>query len=231
MSLSTLFARDRTLPLLFGGVALVLFLFAPANGSKAIALDSNSPLFENKKVDPSKPATVAQPLALPEETPNPSPGILFTLVRLILALALVVGLIFLTVWGLKMIWEKRGWGGPSEDNKSLRVLSSTYLAPRKTVHLVEVGKRILVVGVGHEEIHCLDVITEPAEVETLRQGAQQGFPGIFGRLVQKQDTVQEEQETQKMMEEGKKVVGGYVDKLKAISKKKKDGSNPPGETK
>ncbi len=217
---------DRRKPLALLGLAMVVFLFAPVPGFKAFALDQDSSIFE-KKSDASKPQATGQPLALPEESPNPSPGILSTLFRLVLALALVIGLIVLTVWGLKIIWEKRGWAGVSEENKLIRILSSTYLAPRKTVHLVEVGKRVLVLGVGHEEIHCLDVITEPAEVESLRHGAQQGFPGIFGRVVQKHETIQQEQEAQKMVEEGKQVVGGYVEKLKGYSKKKKDGPQGP----
>jgi flagellar biogenesis protein FliO len=170
-------------------------------------------------------------LALPEEKPNPSPNLLSTLLQVVFYLALIVGLIILTVWGVKFIWEKQGWGNLAEPGKPIKVLTTTYLAPRKVIHLVEVGNRLLVVGVGNEEIHCLDVITEKSEVEELRQATQQGFPKIFNRIVKKHEADQEEQETHRIIEEGNQLVGGYVEKLKKISKKKKNtGDNREGDS-
>ena len=205
----------------FLGLVLGVWFFQPFFVSNALAIDFSSPLFEknqNNSVDKEKNA---EPLALPEETPNPSPGLLSTLLRVLFALAFVIGLIVVTVWGVKFIWEKQGWNNLGEQSKPIKVLTSTYLAPRKTIHLVEVGKRLLVLGVGNEEVNCLDVITEPGEVEALRQAAQQGFPKIFNRIVQKHETVQQEAETHKIIAESSQLVGGYLEKLKRISKKKK----------
>jgi len=171
---------------------------------------------------------ISQPLALPEETPNPSPSFLSTLARVFLALAIIVGLIILTVWGVKYIWDRQGWNTLGEQTKPIKILTTTYLAPRKALHLIEVGKRLLVVGVGNDEINCLDVITEPGEVEFLRQATQQGFPKVFSRVLQKTESAQNEVETKKIIEESNQLVGVYVEKLKKISKKKK-GESPSGE--
>jgi flagellar biogenesis protein FliO len=189
---------------------------------KVLALDSNSPLFEqNQQTSTSNKENVSTPLALPEETPSPSPWDFSTLVRLLFGLSLTIGLIVATIWILKFVWEKRGWNNQLDEGKPIKVLTSTYLSPRKVIHLVEVGKRILVIGAGTDEMNCLDVITQPEEVEALRQTAQQGFPKVFSRILQKHETIEQEEETQKIVEESRKVVGGYVDKLKKISQKKK----------
>jgi flagellar biogenesis protein FliO len=204
------------------GLLLGVCLFCPFSPN-AFAIEPDSSFFQqNQNESSTKDKTgQQQSMALPEETPSPSPGVFSTILRLIFFLGLTIGLIFLTVWGLKFIWDKKGWNALGDESKPIRVLTSTFIAPRKTIQLVEIGKRILVVGVGNDEMSCLDVITDPEEVELLRQTALQGFPKIFNRILQKHEAVQEEEETQRIAEESRQVVGGFVDKLKKISKKKK----------
>lgn len=226
MPTNCLFNRNPWNLLFTLGLVLGVCLFQPFGVSKAFALDSTSQIFDQGQNVKSNQTPSSQPLAMPEETPNPAPSLFGTLARLVLALAVTIALIMLTVWGLKWVWGKRGWNQLAEEGKSVRVLSSTYLAPRKTIHLVEVGKRILVVGVGSEEMTCLDIIREPEEVEALKNAAQQGFPKIFNRIVQRHDTIQQESENQRILEESSKVVGGYVAKLKNMKKKK----NTPEQT-
>ena len=210
------------LPFLLG-LALGFFFFQSCAVSKAWALDPNSPLFDqSQNAGPSQtPST--QPMALPEETPSPSPGLFSTLLRLVLALGVTLGLVVATVWVLKWVWERKGWNQIQEEGKAVRVLSTTYLAPRKSIHLVEVGKRILVVGVGNEEIQCLDVIQEPGEVEALRGATgQQGFPNVFNRVLGRHETEDSKADAQRLLEESRQAVSGYVDRLKKMRKKKND---------
>jgi flagellar biogenesis protein FliO len=190
--------------------------------SAALAVDSTSPLFHQEKTTSHDATGSGDQMALPEETPNPSPGVFSTLLRLFLALIIIVALIVATVFGLKLMLDKKGWNAFSEEGKSIRVLTSTFLAPRKSIHLVEIGKRILVIGAGNEELTCLDVITDPAEIELLRQTHQQGFQKIFNKVIRKQETDQQHEEAHRIAEESKKVVDGYVKKLKRISKKSED---------
>ncbi len=212
------------------GLVLGVCLFLPVNPPGAWAIDSNSALFEkNQSAAPGEKEKNSQPLALPEETPNPSPGIFSTLARIFLALFLIVGLIILTVWGVKFVWEKQGWNNLSETGKPIKVLTSTYLAPRKAIHLIEVGKRLLVVGVGKDEMSCFDVIADPDEIESLRQAAQQGFPKIFSKIMNKHEAVQDEAEAKRIIAESNELVGGYVEKLKGITKNKKNPVRGKGE--
>ena len=218
----------KLIPLM--GLVLGVCLFQSFFPSRAWAIDSNSPLFEkNTNAVPGEKEKNSQPLALPEEAPNPSPGLFSTLLRVFLVLVLIVGLIILTVWGVKFVWEKQGWNNLSETGKPIKVLTSTYLAPRKTVHLIEVGKRLLVVGVGKDEMNCLDVITDPQEVESLRQAAQQGFPKIFNRVMNKHEAVQGEADAKRIIQESNELVGGYVEKLKGFTKNKKNAVRGKGE--
>lgn len=218
------------LSLLLLGLVLGVCCFQSWGATKALAqVDEKSPMFQQGSNGNSNSAPSSQALALPEEAPTPSPGIFSTLARLVLALAVTVGLIVLTVWGLKWVWEKKGLSQWTEDGKVVRVLASTYLSPRKTIHLVEVGKRILVVGVGGDEMSCLDVIREPEEVESLRGAAQQGFPKVFNRVLQHHDTADHEAEARRILEESNQAVGGYVAQLKNMKKKKNISEPPDGE--
>src|SRR5258708_3978059 len=155
MPMTRFFHRNPWNLLLALGLVLGVCFFQPQEGSRAFALDSTSQIFDQSQNPKTSQAVSGQPMALPEETANPSPGFFSTLLHLVFALAITIGLIVLTVWGLKLVWEKKGWNQVSEEGKPIKVLASTYLAPRKTIYLVEVGKRILVVGVGNEEMSCL----------------------------------------------------------------------------
>ena len=202
-------------------LALGVLFFQPSGLSNALALEPNSPLFDQSQNGGPRQTPSTQPMALPEETPNPSPGIFSTLLRLLLALGVTIGLVVATVWVLKWVLERKGWNQGQNEGKAVRVLATTYLAPRKSIHLVEVGKRILVIGVGSEEIHCLDVIQEPAEVEALRGAAgQQGFPKVFNRVLGRHETEDQKADAQRLLDESRQAVSGYVDRLKNMRKKK-----------
>jgi flagellar biogenesis protein FliO len=223
----SLYSRPRNISLALG-LFLGLCLFQSCFFSKAYALDSDSQIFEQNQN--SSEGKKSQPLALPEETSNPSPSVLVTLIRLLVALVVIVALIVLTVWGLKLVLEKKGWNQFTEEGKPLKVLTSTYIAPRKAIYLVEVGKRILVVGVGSEEMNCLDVIQDAEEVTALRSATLQGFPNIFNRISQRQETANREAETKEIIEESKQVVGEYLSKLKKMKKNKTDSHSIDGES-
>jgi flagellar biogenesis protein FliO len=198
--------------------------------SNAYALDSDSQIFEQNQNKNSAEAKTSQPLALPEETSNPSPNLFATLLRLLAALLVIVALIILTVWGLKLVWDKKGWNQFAEEGKPLKVLTSVHIAPRKAIYLIEVGSRILVVGVGNEEMHCLDIIKDSEEVGTLREAALHGFPKIFNRISQRQNAADHEAETQEMIKESSHVVGEYVSKLKKMKKSKTTSESIDGES-
>jgi len=82
------------------------------------------------------------------------------LIRILLVLALIVGLILLL---LRFIGRRnRGWWM----NRSLRSLGGIAVGTNKSLQIVEWNGRIYVLGVG-ENVTLLEAITDPDEVEAL----------------------------------------------------------------
>jgi flagellar biogenesis protein FliO len=209
------------IPFLLWGIISGVCLFQCFGITPAFALEPNSSLFDQSQPSAAGKGNTAQPLALQEESTTPPPGVWDTFFRLIFSLGLTIALIVAVIWCLKLVREKWGWNNRPEEGKPVRVLTSTFLSPRKAIYLVEVGKRILVIGSGNDEICCLDVIDDPNEVELLRQSNQQNFARIINRIHKQHETVEQVAETKKIIEEGNQIVDGYVEKLKNISSRKK----------
>lgn len=235
MTSHTLFEdRPRRTSPFWAFFALGVWLFW-GTCSFAWAVDANSSIFQSGSVAAgsktvSQPASSSNaPLALPEETPQEGPGFLVYL-RILAALALTLGLVVLCVWGLKVLWGKQGWDRKTVGERPLKILASTHLAPRKQVHLVEVGKRILVVGSGRDELTNLGVIQDPEEVEMVRQAARSdsGFTDIFKKAWSRQETGKIREEASRLAGEGREAIGGWVDKLKSLSKQSKSGPGTGG---
>lgn len=82
-------------------------------------------------------------------------------------LALVVGLIVLTVWLLRRFL---GTGGlPLAPSGAIRVLSVHHLDARHAVWLVEVGERLLLVGGGGGALSTLADFQSPVERAAIRE--------------------------------------------------------------
>ncbi|HVZ81913.1 MAG TPA: flagellar biosynthetic protein FliO [bacterium] len=165
-------------------------------------------------------ASVTAPMALPEETPSPSPGLFSTFIRLILALGITLGLVVITIWGLKWVWESKGLSQVGEEGKPIRVFHTTYLGPRLSIQLVEIGSKVLVLGVGPTEIRCLDVIMDPREVATLKESLPAGFPQALQKILKSKEAEDRGERAQAMIRESNQAVGEYVQKLKNLKKKK-----------
>ena len=80
-------------------------------------------------------------------------------------------------------------GGGGKSNKAVRVLARSVLAPKQQVLLLQVGKRVIVVGDSGGRLSPLSEITEPDEVATLISQTQHdraepikaGFGKLFGK--------------------------------------------------
>ncbi len=192
--------------------------------TRSLGIEPDSSLFDSASSSATLNGSKGLPLDLPSEIPSASPSLLDTLARVLVALTLVIVLIVATIWGLKLIWEKRGLNHPGDDGKSFRVLSSVFIAPRKTIQLIEIGKRIIVVGVGNEEIHPLDVIDDPDEVEELKKSSKQGFPVLLEKILHRTDSQPTTVDAEEMIADSKKTLDSYIERLKGASKKKQKGS-------
>jgi flagellar protein FliO/FliZ len=116
------------------------------------------------------------------------------IVRTVFALVFVVALLYFL---LKWIQKKsRNY----QSTKLLENLGGTQLGGNKSVQLVRVGEKILVIGVG-ENVQLLSEITDPVEVKTMLTKVQEQFEqtnkkdifqSIFSNIKEMQSTKKDE---------------------------------------
>jgi flagellar biogenesis protein FliO len=92
----------------------------------------------------------------------PSSG--FDTLRVVIALGGVVGLIFLLRSGVRRIFPG---AVPHRSSRAMQVLCRLAISPRQHLLLVQVGKRLIVVGDGGAQLNPLCEIASPEEVEAI----------------------------------------------------------------
>ena len=81
-------------------------------------------------------------------------------------LGLVLGLIFVVFHLFKKFGLKNSvFGG---EGKPIKVLSTGFLAPRKSIALVEVAGDILVIGISNDQISLLSNVQDPGRIEKIK---------------------------------------------------------------
>ncbi|MCH8157248.1 MAG: flagellar biosynthetic protein FliO [Nitrospinae bacterium] len=87
-------------------------------------------------------------------------------IRMLIMLLLVLGLVFLVSYVFKKFVLKNTMFGSGE--KLIRVLGTSFLAPKKNIALVEVAGEILVLGVSDGNISLLTSIRERDRIEQIK---------------------------------------------------------------
>ncbi|MWC26556.1 flagellar biosynthetic protein FliO [Paenibacillus sp. MMS18-CY102] len=82
------------------------------------------------------------------------------LVSVLIALAVIVGLIVLVIRLLSR--RNRGWGA----NRALRTLGGVALGQHKSLQVVELAGKVYIVGIG-EDVRLLDKIDDPEEASRI----------------------------------------------------------------
>ncbi len=78
------------------------------------------------------------------EAPKKEPSLGMTLVRFVMSLALVLGLAYATILGLKRFTNMKTGAGHS--GRRIRIVENSQLGPNRALHLVEIGGRKLLVA-------------------------------------------------------------------------------------
>jgi flagellar biosynthetic protein FliO len=92
----------------------------------------------------------------------------FELLKTLAVLTLVLGLIFLLAYGAKRFGLQREQ--PGAGTGGWRILAVKSLGPRRQVFMVEVGARIVLVGVTDKMMTPLTEITDDAERQLVIAG-------------------------------------------------------------
>lgn len=103
----------------------------------------------------------AQPIA-----DLPSSDWLGLLIELVFKLGLIIGLIYVTIRLLgRYLYRDRN---PVSTLKPVSHLGTLNLTPQGSVHLIEVGRKLLVVGATQTQLSLLSEITDPEEIGEVR---------------------------------------------------------------
>ena len=118
----------------------------------------------------------AAPLAAlaQEKAPASSPDLGWALAKTAAGLALVLALLFGLVWLLRRLSPAAAGAG----NEQFRMVGRLSLGPRKWLGLVELGGRILVIGVSESGIRHIETIEDPELLQQLSV-PRQGFSKIL----------------------------------------------------
>jgi flagellar protein FliO/FliZ len=144
-------------------LVLVLLIIAMTIG-QAYAQEQDSNYL--KYQDPTPPATsVLSTIAY-----------IFTL---LLAFAVVIGLAYFTS---RVLGQKLGRG----INNSSRVLSTVSLGANRTLQVVEVAGKVLVLGVSEHSITLLQEVTDVEEINKLRNIPSSSADSTFDQVFQRQ---------------------------------------------
>ncbi|MCX7635899.1 MAG: flagellar biosynthetic protein FliO [Syntrophales bacterium] len=103
------------------------------------------------------------------------PSYIFSFLKMIFALALVIGIMLGAVYLLKRL---TGQGtGASSSGGYIHILATRYMGPKTSVMILACLGRILVVGVTPGAVNLLAEITDPDLLRKIREGSIR-FPAV-----------------------------------------------------
>jgi flagellar protein FliO/FliZ len=91
---------------------------------------------------------------------------------MVLILACVIGVIYVLFWLLR-----KGTGRRIQENDLIKVLGSRGLAGNRSLHLVEIGSSIYLVGSAEGGVELIAQITEKESLDAVRLKAAEQTPG------------------------------------------------------
>ena len=98
------------------------------------------------------------------------PDLFSASLKMAYTLALVLGLMFIVLHFFKKFGLKNSVFG--SEGKPIKVLSTGFLAPRKSIALVEVAGDVLVLGIANDQISLLGSIQDPEKIEQIKNSLQ-----------------------------------------------------------
>ena len=114
-----------------------------------------------------------------------SPELFSSLLKIISALAAMVGVMIVAAYLFQKIVKKGGGG--INDRELIKILSSKYLGPKSSIMLIDVLGNVMVIGVSSSNISLLTEIVDSESLEQLKEVQEQkgkslSFSGYLKRL-------------------------------------------------
>lgn len=90
-----------------------------------------------------------------------SPGIYGSFIKMLIVLVILIALLLVVLYVVKkFLWKKIGKGGQED---GIRVITSAYVGPKKSIALVEVAGERIVVGITSDNISMLTKVSKDME--------------------------------------------------------------------
>ena len=105
-----------------------------------------------------------------------------SLVKMVSALAVVMGIMIAAMYFLKKFMKGAGTG--VDDGKFIKIISSRYIGPKCSIMLMDVLNNIIVVGIANNQITMLTTIADPKSLERLKdfERDKKGSASVFDNL-------------------------------------------------
>ena len=147
---------------------------APARPAAA----PSEPIKRHRNADP---LATTRPAGMAKVTPGG-----FDTSRVVLSLAIVLGLIFALRWAAQRLFGKTV---SNRASRAVQVLSRNVISPKQQLLVVQVGRRLVVVGDSGQQMNALCEIRDPDEITALvgqlheekRESTGNPFGALFGR--------------------------------------------------
>ncbi len=113
---------------------------------------------------------------------NFGPGIAEILLKLIISMAVIIGLIYGSILLLRKISNRT----LPQANQWVKVIGRSYLTPKQSLYIVKMGPKFAVLGVSDNSVNLIKELT-PEEAESLNTPSEKPreFAGIFKSLLKK----------------------------------------------
>lgn len=150
---------------------------AAAASTQPSSAASSQPVGDSQGAASAAPSQgAAKPFLVDYQDPQvqPAPNGVLTIAGLLFKLAIVIGLIYLTVLGLRFVSKRGRVGLPGSG--SINVLEKTALAQNRELYLIDVADKVLLLGATANSISVLSEITDADAIEELRTRPQPALP-------------------------------------------------------
>ncbi len=203
-------------------IFIVAFLCLPAASAPGGATDKEAPRVSSQAPLEDRGAGY---LPYSEPTPLGSGGFLGTLVRTIFSLAIVLGLLYVTLWMIRKI--SAAPAGASA-GAALQVVGRVYLSPKTIIYFVRVVDELLVIGTASGNISLLTSIRDERRIteienalrKTHSQASGLPFSRFFDKSVVRFQRALEKDET--TIDDQLRGLNDQIGRLRGLTRKRQE---------
>ncbi|HPC73941.1 MAG TPA: flagellar biosynthetic protein FliO [Syntrophales bacterium] len=107
---------------------------------------------------------------------------ILSILKMLSALALVLGLMVVAMYFLRRFMSKTGGG--VENDEFVKIVSTRYLGPKNSIVILDVLDRVIVVGVTNQQIALLAEIDDRESLDRLKtlRGRRGRSPALMDQL-------------------------------------------------